>query len=125
MPLTSDFFKLKRDGDWYSLFIDEALPEDAGVFTCTATNPAGKMEKSVQVRVRGKKIHNTQLSDEITQFKEKKFLTRDVSFIIYSSDILYHPIALMDGGFSVLPRMDRFKSLKCSRTRDIVICFSN
>ncbi|XP_072046912.1 myosin light chain kinase, smooth muscle-like [Amphiura filiformis] len=56
MPITSDFFKLKRDGDKYSLFIDEALPEDAGLFTCTAANPAGREEKAVQVRVRGSRI---------------------------------------------------------------------
>ena len=56
MPITSDFFKLKRDGDQYSLFIDEALPEDAGVFTCTAFNPAGREEKSIQVKVRGRVI---------------------------------------------------------------------
>ena len=52
-PVSPGFNKQIRDGNKYALVISETLPEDSGHYTCTATNPAGKAEKTIRLAVKG------------------------------------------------------------------------
>lgn len=50
----SDDFKITREGNKSVLLIKEVFPEDSGIFTCRATNPAGVAECSAELFVEGK-----------------------------------------------------------------------
>lgn len=45
-------FKFVKDGDKYSVLIDNVRPGDGGVYVCTAINSAGKGEKSITLNVK-------------------------------------------------------------------------
>lgn len=49
----SKYFQMQKDGDVYTLRISEAFPEDEGVYKCIATNPAGDVTLSAELRVLG------------------------------------------------------------------------
>jgi hypothetical protein len=51
----SKYFQMQKDGDVYTLRISEAFPEDEGVYKCIATNPAGDVTLSAELRVLGEK----------------------------------------------------------------------
>ena len=53
-PVAKDFYKLHQLGDKYSLSISDVLPEDTGFYTCTASNPAGRAERTIKLKVRGR-----------------------------------------------------------------------
>jgi len=48
---------MQKEGDVYTLRISEAFPEDEGVYKCTATNPAGDITLSAELRVLGKEFN--------------------------------------------------------------------
>lgn len=50
----SKYFQMQRDGDVCTLRVTEAFPEDEGPYTCTATNPAGSVTTSANLKVLGK-----------------------------------------------------------------------
>ena len=53
-PITdSDDFKYQNAGDIYKLIVGEIFPEDAGVYTCTATNTGGTASSSATIFVKG------------------------------------------------------------------------
>ena len=52
-PVSKDFYKMHQLDDKYSLSISDVLPEDTGFYTCTASNPAGRAERTIQLRVKG------------------------------------------------------------------------
>ena len=53
-PITdSDDFKYQNAGDIYKLIVGEIFPEDAGVYTCTATNAGGTASSSATIFVKG------------------------------------------------------------------------
>ncbi|ELT91006.1 hypothetical protein CAPTEDRAFT_69048, partial [Capitella teleta] len=45
----SQEFKITREGNKSVLVIKEVFPEDSGIFTCRATNPAGVAECSAEL----------------------------------------------------------------------------
>lgn len=47
----SKFFQMSRDGEYYSLRITEAFPEDEGVYKCELSNNLGKISTSANLRV--------------------------------------------------------------------------
>lgn len=47
----SKFFQMSRDGEYYSLRITEAFPEDEGVYKCELGNSLGKIATSANLRV--------------------------------------------------------------------------
>lgn len=47
----SKYFQMQKDGDYYTLKVTEAFPEDEGVYKCVATNPAGSVTVSANLRV--------------------------------------------------------------------------
>lgn len=47
----SKFFQMSRDGEYYSLRITEAFPEDEGVYKCELGNSLGKITTSANLRV--------------------------------------------------------------------------
>lgn len=47
----SKFFQMSRDGEYYSLRITEAFPEDEAVYRCELVNPLGKISTSANLRV--------------------------------------------------------------------------
>lgn len=47
---------LRSDG---SLHIEKAVPEDAGMYVCTAVNVAGSTNITVSVEVHGKRVTQT------------------------------------------------------------------
>lgn len=49
----SKYFQMQKDGDVYTLRISEAFPEDEGVYKCIATNSAGNVTLSAELRVLG------------------------------------------------------------------------
>lgn len=49
----SKYFQMQKEGDVYTLRISEAFPEDEGVYKCIATNPAGDVTLSAELRVLG------------------------------------------------------------------------
>jgi hypothetical protein len=49
----SKYFQMQKDGDVYTLRISEAFPEDEGVYKCIATNSAGDVTLSAELRVLG------------------------------------------------------------------------
>ena len=53
-PITdNDDFKYQNAGDIYKLIVGEIFPEDAGVYTCTATNAGGTASSSATIFVKG------------------------------------------------------------------------
>ena len=50
----SEEFKILREGNKSVLVIKEVFPEDSGIFTCRATNPAGVAECSAELFVEGR-----------------------------------------------------------------------
>ena len=44
---------MQKEGDFYTLRISEAFPEDEGVYKCIAKNPAGEVTTSANLRVLG------------------------------------------------------------------------
>ena len=55
-PVAKDFYKLHQLGDKFSLSISDVLPEDTGFYTCTASNPAGRAERTIKLKVRGREL---------------------------------------------------------------------
>ena len=49
----SDDFKYQNAGDIYKLIVGEIFPEDAGVYTCTASNAGGTASSSATIFVKG------------------------------------------------------------------------
>lgn len=47
----SKFFQMSRDGEYYSLRITEAFPEDEGAYKCELANSLGKITTSANLRV--------------------------------------------------------------------------
>lgn len=47
----SKFFQMSRDGEYYSLRITEAFPEDEGVYKCDLISPTGRVSTSANLRV--------------------------------------------------------------------------
>ena len=45
---------MQKEGDFCTLRISEAFPEDEGVYKCIAKNPAGEVTTSANLRVLGK-----------------------------------------------------------------------
>lgn len=45
---------MQKEGDFCTLRISEAFPEDEGVYKCIAINPAGEVTTSANLRVLGK-----------------------------------------------------------------------
>lgn len=45
---------MQKEGDFCTLKISEAFPEDEGVYKCIAKNPAGEITTSANLRVLGK-----------------------------------------------------------------------
>lgn len=46
---------MQKEGDFCTLRISEAFPEDEGVYKCIAKNPAGEVTTSANLRVLGKR----------------------------------------------------------------------
>jgi len=51
----SKYFQMQKEGDFCTLRISEAFPEDEGVYKCIAKNPAGEVTTSANLRVLGKR----------------------------------------------------------------------
>lgn len=47
----SKFFQMSRDGDYYTLKVTEAFPEDEGVYKCELANSLGKVSSVANLRV--------------------------------------------------------------------------
>lgn len=47
----SKFFQMSRNGEYYSLRISEAFPEDEGVYRCELLNSIGRVQTSANLRV--------------------------------------------------------------------------
>ncbi|XP_011704408.1 PREDICTED: titin [Wasmannia auropunctata] len=47
----SKYFQMQKEGDFCTLRISEAFPEDEGVYKCIAKNPAGEIMTSANLRV--------------------------------------------------------------------------
>lgn len=47
----SKYFQMLKEGDYYTLKITEAFPEDEGVYKCVTKNPAGATETSANLKV--------------------------------------------------------------------------
>lgn len=47
----SKYFQMVKDGDYYTLRISEAFPEDEGIYKCVATNPAGTVTLQANLKV--------------------------------------------------------------------------
>lgn len=47
----SKFFQMSRDGEYYSLRISEAFPEDEGIYKCELSNNLGQVTTSANLRV--------------------------------------------------------------------------
>jgi hypothetical protein len=53
----SKYFQMQKEGDVYTLRISEAFPEDEGVYKCIASNPAGDVTLSAELRVLGEGLN--------------------------------------------------------------------
>lgn len=49
----SKYFQMQKDGDWCTLRITEAFPEDEGPYKCVGTNPGGSVTTSANLKVQG------------------------------------------------------------------------
>ncbi|GLH07319.1 LOW QUALITY PROTEIN: Titin [Gryllus bimaculatus] len=47
----SKYFQMQKDGDIYTLHISEAFPEDEGMYKCVASNTAGSVTTSAELKV--------------------------------------------------------------------------
>lgn len=47
----SKYFQMAKEGEYYTLRISEAFPEDEGVYTCIATNPVGNVSTKANLKV--------------------------------------------------------------------------
>jgi len=47
----SKYFQMVKEGDFYTLKISEAFPEDEGVYKCVATNKAGTITTQANLKV--------------------------------------------------------------------------
>lgn len=47
----SKYFQMAKEGEYYTLRISEAFPEDEGVYTCVATNPVGAIKSQANLKV--------------------------------------------------------------------------
>lgn len=55
----SKFFQMSRDGEYYSLRITEAFPEDEGVYKCELSNTLGKIATSANLRVQAPEMQES------------------------------------------------------------------
>nr|XP_043901187.1 myopalladin isoform X3 [Solea senegalensis] len=62
-----------------TLVIAEVLPEDSGMFTCTASNSCGTVSSSAALRVRGSGRNNNHTRPESSQIQETFTSTPDVN----------------------------------------------
>ena len=49
----SKYFQMQKEGDWCTLRITEAFPEDEGPYKCVATNPGGSVSTTANLKVTG------------------------------------------------------------------------
>lgn len=68
----SKFFQMSRDGEYYSLRITEAFPEDEGVYKCELGNSLGKITTSANLRVQAPEMQEalpslSPMKDVVTQ----------------------------------------------------------
>lgn len=47
----SRYFQMNKDGDFYTLRISEAFPEDEGLYKCVAENPVGNVTAQAKLKV--------------------------------------------------------------------------
>ncbi|EEB18956.1 conserved hypothetical protein [Pediculus humanus corporis] len=47
----SKYFQMQKEGDWCTLRITEAFPEDEGPYKCVATNPGGSVSTTANLKV--------------------------------------------------------------------------
>ncbi len=47
-------FEFDTDGDWYKMTIGDIFPEDAGTYTCFASNKVGETRSTCTILVHGK-----------------------------------------------------------------------
>jgi len=66
---------MQKEGDFCTLRISEAFPEDEGIYKCIAKNPAGEITTSANLRVLGK----TKKKRKYKFFNLFKFLFINVS----------------------------------------------
>jgi hypothetical protein len=50
----SSSFQMGKEGNKHILYIQEAFPEDSGIFTCCAINETGKAECAAELFVEGR-----------------------------------------------------------------------
>lgn len=55
----SKFFQMSRDGEYYSLRITEAFPEDEGPYRCELANSLGKVTTNANLRVQAPEMQET------------------------------------------------------------------
>lgn len=55
----SKFFQMSRDGEYYTLRISEAFPEDEGAYKCEVANNLGKVTTSANLRVAAPESHES------------------------------------------------------------------
>lgn len=49
----SKYFQMQKDGDWCTLKITQAFPEDEGPYKCVGTNPGGSVTSTANLKVTG------------------------------------------------------------------------
>lgn len=55
----SKFFQMSRDGEYYSLRISEAFPEDEGVYRCELISPSGQVSTNASLRVQAPDVQDS------------------------------------------------------------------
>ena len=56
----SKYFKIEQEGDTFVLKISECFKEDEGIYTCVATNSAGKSAMKASLKVAGERDFDIQ-----------------------------------------------------------------